>query len=81
MRIIAGKADTVPPAALGHIRAEPLLARAQCEEVRQEIDAVRPAALFLLYLRAHWLRMPPLLLVRHLTLKAFIRLKPERKES
>lgn len=27
-------------------------------------------ARFLLYLRAHWLRMPPLLLVRHLTIKA-----------
>lgn len=27
-------------------------------------------ALFLLYVRAHWLRMPPLLLVRHLTIKA-----------
>lgn len=30
-----------------------------------------PVALFLLYLRAHWLRMPPWLLVRHLTIKAF----------
>lgn len=29
------------------------------------------AARGLLYLRAHWLRMPPLLLARHLTVKAF----------
>jgi hypothetical protein len=29
------------------------------------------AALWLLYVRAHWLRMPPLLLARHLTVKAF----------
>lgn len=32
-----------------------------------------PAALFLLYVRAHWLRMPPWLLVRHLTIKAWRR--------
>jgi hypothetical protein len=31
------------------------------------------AALFLLYLRAHWLRMPPLLLARHLAVKAWRR--------
>lgn len=30
----------------------------------------RAAALFALYLRGHWLRMPPLLLLRHLTVKA-----------
>jgi len=34
------------------------------------------AALFLLYVRAHWLRMPPLLLVRHLCVKA-LRLNEE----
>lgn len=33
-------------------------------------------ALFLLYVRAHWLRMPPLLLMRHLTVKA-LRLNEE----
>ena len=33
-------------------------------------DAWTPLALFALYVRAHWLRMPPLLLVRHLTVKA-----------
>lgn len=36
-------------------------------------DALPPghaAALFALYLRGHWLRMPPLLLARHLTIKA-----------
>ena len=30
----------------------------------------RAGALFLLYLRGHWLRMPPLLLAKHLTIKA-----------
>lgn len=33
-------------------------------------DRWTPLALFALYVRAHWLRMPPLLLVRHLTVKA-----------
>ena len=33
-------------------------------------DPWTPLALFALYVRAHWLRMPPLLLVRHLTVKA-----------
>lgn len=40
-------------------------------------DAWAPAALFLLYMRAHWLRMPPLLLARHLTVKA-LKLHEER---
>lgn len=35
-------------------------------------DALTPLAYFLLYLRGHWLRMPPWLLVRHLFHKAFI---------
>ena len=32
-------------------------------------------AIWLLYLRAHWLRMPPLMLVRHLSIKAVRRLR------
>jgi hypothetical protein len=40
-----------------------------------------PAALFLLYLRAHWLRMPALMLVRHLATKSMMRLKPDRATS
>jgi hypothetical protein len=34
----------------------------------------------LLFLRAHWLRMPPLLLAQHLAVKGFRRLTPPRKE-
>jgi len=34
------------------------------------------AALFALYLRGHWLRMPPVLLARHLTIKALRRPEP-----
>ncbi|MEO6409143.1 MAG: nucleotidyltransferase family protein, partial [Burkholderiaceae bacterium] len=36
-------------------------------------DRLTPATLFMLYLRAHWLRMPPLLLLRHLGIKALRR--------
>jgi hypothetical protein len=34
----------------------------------------------LLFVRAHWLRMPPLLLARHLAIKGLRRLTPPRKE-
>jgi hypothetical protein len=40
---------------------------------RSASGAVKATCLFLLYLRAHWLRMPPLMLVRHLTVKALRR--------
>jgi hypothetical protein len=36
-------------------------------------DALTPFAIFFLYVRAHWLRMPPLMLVRHLSVKAWRR--------
>jgi hypothetical protein len=35
-------------------------------------DGATPAARFLLYVRGNWLRMPPLLLARHLLHKAFL---------
>lgn len=38
------------------------------------------AARRLLYLRAHWLRMPPWLLARHLSYKAYLRLRGVRKQ-
>lgn len=37
----------------------------------------RALALFALYVRGHWLRMPPLLLARHLTIKALRLNRPE----
>jgi hypothetical protein len=40
-------------------------------------DAWTPVALFALYLRGHWLRMPPWLLTRHLATKAVMRLRGE----
>ncbi|MYN11223.1 nucleotidyltransferase domain-containing protein [Pseudoduganella aquatica] len=42
-------------------------------------DAYTPAARFALYIRANWLRMPPLLLARHLFHKAF--LSPKDKDQ
>jgi len=41
----------------------------------------RSAALarWLMYMRSHWLRMPPLLLARHLGYKAWLRLRGVRK--
>jgi hypothetical protein len=40
-------------------------------------DLLTGTARHLLYVRANWLRMPPLLLARHLLHKAFISPKPE----
>lgn len=40
-------------------------------------DKWTPAARFALYVRAHWLRMPPALLLRHLTIKALRRGRDE----
>lgn len=44
-------------------------------------DAWAPLARGLLYLRAHWLRMPPVLLVRHLGVKALRLHEPTRDAS
>jgi hypothetical protein len=44
-------------------------------------DRLTPVALFLLYVRGNWLRMPPLLLVRHLFHKATLSLRKPRQEA
>jgi hypothetical protein len=44
-------------------------------------DAWTPLARFALYLRGHWLRMPPWLLVIHLARKLFARDKPNHGET
>ncbi|HWJ06577.1 MAG TPA: nucleotidyltransferase family protein, partial [Steroidobacteraceae bacterium] len=41
-------------------------------------DRAAAVARWLLYLRSHWLRMPPLMLARHLAYKAYRRLVPDR---
>lgn len=53
-----------------------LFTRALRPEHPRSDDAFTPLARYLLYVRAHWLRMPPLLLVRHLATKA-LRREPE----
>jgi len=45
--------------------------RALCAPHASVADAGTPVALLLLTLRAHWLRMPPLMLARHLFIKTF----------
>jgi hypothetical protein len=44
-------------------------------------DRWTPAARFLLYIRANWLRMPPLLLARHLFHKAFLSRRPKEDSA
>jgi hypothetical protein len=52
-----------------------------CRALRSQHPTAAPpltgGALFLLYVRAHWMRMPPLLLARHLSIKAWRRARPE----
>ncbi len=73
----------VPPAVTAAIGAaapvrpllalmDQLFARALLPRHASCSDSLTGAALFLLYLRGNWLRMPPLLLARHLFHKAFI---------
>jgi hypothetical protein len=62
-----------PPASLGRVM-DNLFLRVLQPEHPSTADAVTPLAKRALYVRAHWLRMPPLLLAYHLTAKA---LRPE----
>jgi hypothetical protein len=52
-----------------------LPAHASCD------DTWTPSARFLLYIRANWLRMPPLLLARHLLHKAFLSPKDKTAQN
>jgi hypothetical protein len=54
-----------------------LLPRAIMPRNADHPSRVTSLAAFLLYLRSHWLRMPPLLLLRHLLRKAFKRFSAE----
>lgn len=57
---------------LSHLM-DALWSRALRPHHRSVADWLTPVALFLLYVRAHWLRMPPLLLLQHLSIKALRR--------
>jgi hypothetical protein len=50
-----------------------LFVRALCPYHPSSADRWTPLARQILYVRSHWLRMPPLLLIRHLAVKAFSR--------
>jgi len=77
-------ATPVPPEALHAAEAgrpaqwlqramDALFTRALQPDHPDSADRLTPLARQLLYVRAHWLRMPPLLLARHLTVKALRR--------
>jgi hypothetical protein len=70
--------EAAPPAAVAALM-DALWSRALRPLHPDARDALTPTALFMLYVRAHWLRMPPLLLFRHLTVKA-MKLHEDRPE-
>lgn len=83
-------ATPIPPDVHARVAAD-----APCWPIRKLMAALIPLALlpehpdhpsrraaasrWLLYVRAHWLRMPPLLLTRHLSHKAWLRLRGAKK--
>ena len=66
----AGKAAPLPPV---RWLMDRLMTEAFTVPLPGRTRAARSIALWLLYLRSHWLKMPPLLLLRHLTVKALRR--------
>lgn len=68
-----------PPAPLRRLM-DGLFLRALRPDHPCAADALTPLARRALYVRAHWLRMPPLLLVRHLTVKALRRQDGDARE-
>jgi hypothetical protein len=66
----------LPPRLLAWLMDE-LFMRALRPDHPSCADAFTPAARWLLYVRSHWLRMPPLLLVQHLLHKALVSPKEE----
>jgi len=70
-------AQTGRPNSLTLIFTDQLFERALMPVHKSCSDWLTGAARQMLYVRATWLRMPPLLLARHLFHKAFISPKPE----
>jgi len=64
--------ESAPPRGLGALMNALFLRVLQPDHASSR-DWLTPFAQRALYIRAHWLRMPPLLLARHLTVKAFKR--------
>ena len=72
--------DTAPSAPLLALM-DALFRRALLPEHTSCGDWLSPVARFLLYIRGNWLRMPPLLLARHLLHKATLSLLKPRQEA
>ena len=64
--VVAEMTAWAPPAAIGRLM-DTLVDRA----VLGTVSRAASASVFALYVRSHWLKMPPLQVVRHLTVKAF----------
>ena len=54
---------------------DPLVRQGLTPRDRQYSSRLRNFAFWCLYVRSHWLRMPPLLLARHLSIKAWFKFK------
>lgn len=80
-RLILG--TPAPAGVLGQARPwmDPLFRRALQPPHPSASDAFTPLARWLLYVRAHWMRLPPALLVYHLAVKALRRTREEPAET
>lgn len=76
----AALADAGPPAPLAPLMRALWRRALRTPHAMAALPGQAPAQ-FLLYLRAHWLRMPPLRLVRHLSYKAWKRVFPPTPEA
>ena len=74
--VLAEAAQAAPPRPLAALMDRLWHAALRTPPARMAM-VPRSGALFALYVRAHWLRMPPALLARHLFVKAFLRPKVE----
>ncbi len=73
-------ASAAPPRVVGHLM-DALWQRALRPQHASCAALGTDAAMWALYVRAHWLRMPPLLLARHLATKALMRTEQRREQG
>jgi hypothetical protein len=77
--VMAAAATAAPPLPLGWLM-DALLSLSLLPDHPDHPRQRAAAARWLTYLRAHWLRMPPALLARHLSYKSYLRLRGVRKQ-
>lgn len=75
-----GKTPGVPRSALFLVMMDALFLRALRPTHASTSDGWTPLARWLLYVRGHWMRMPPGLLIRHLARKAWMGWFPGKKD-